>query len=202
MSPMPGTLVLHHSPGTRATRVLWLLEELGLPYELRLLTREQRRGAEHRRTLHPLGRVPVLEDGEGPIFESAGICLHLCDLRPEAGLLPAPGTHSRALCYQWAFFAMDEVEPALIQARFDNDAPPERVQAATAQVHAAVGAVDRVLEGRDYLVEDRFTVADLVLGAVIELAQRLEALPEAPNVVRWLSTVTSRPARARAIAVR
>jgi glutathione S-transferase len=199
---MTGTLVLHHSPGTRSARVLWLLEELGLPYELRMLTREERRGEEHRRTLHPLGRVPVLEDEEGPLIESGAICLHLCDLRPQAGLLPAPGTHSRALCYQWAFFAMDEVEPPLIQARFIENAPPERVEAATRQVHAAVGAVERALEGRDYLVEDRFTVADLVLGAVLELVQRLKALPESPHVERWLAEVTARPARERALAVR
>ncbi len=71
-----------------------------------MVTREESGGDEHR-ARHPLGRVPVLEDDEGRfVFESAAICLHLADLHPQAGLAPVPGTHDRALLYQWTVFAL------------------------------------------------------------------------------------------------
>ena len=74
-------------------RVIWTLEEVGAPYELTVMTREEGRGEAHRHR-HPLGRVPVLEDDEGFLFESAAVCLHLGDVHPEAGLVPPLGTVS------------------------------------------------------------------------------------------------------------
>src|SRR4029077_10949673 len=98
------------SPGTRGTRVVWTLEEIGEPYEVKIVTREDRGSKEHRRR-HPLGRVPVIElDNGRTIFESAAICLHLADLYPDAGLIPEVGTYERGLTYQWSVFAMAEVE--------------------------------------------------------------------------------------------
>src|SRR6516162_9599458 len=84
--------VFHRERAGCPLRVLWMLEELGEPYELIVMTREEGRGADHRGR-HPLGRVPAIEDDEGVVFESAAICLHLGDRHPESGLLPAPGTH-------------------------------------------------------------------------------------------------------------
>jgi len=102
----------HREHAGRPIRVAWMLEELGEPYEITMMTREEAKGEEHR-ARHPLGRVPVLEDEEGFVFESAAICLHLADLNPDAGLAPAPGTHERALLYQWTIFAPAELEPPL-----------------------------------------------------------------------------------------
>ena len=75
------------------------------------MTREESKGEEHR-VRHPLGRVPVLQDEEGFVFESAAICLHLADLHPDAGLVPALGTHERALLYQWTIFAQRSLSAA------------------------------------------------------------------------------------------
>ena len=110
MTPMR----LYHVPNTRSTRVLWLLEEIGAPYDLTLMTGDERRGEEHA-SRHPLGRVPVIEDEEGFVFESLAILLHIADLHPEAGLIPPPGSHDRALAYQWSVFAMTELEPAVLE---------------------------------------------------------------------------------------
>jgi glutathione S-transferase len=107
---------LYHLPPSRSTRVLWLLEEIGQPYELTVMKGEDRQTDEHRRR-HPLGRVPVLEDDEGFLFESAALCLHLADLYPDAPLNWPLATHERALAYQWTVFAMTELEPAIIEAR-------------------------------------------------------------------------------------
>jgi glutathione S-transferase len=97
-------------PRTRSNRVLWLLEEIGQPYELTRILPEQRRSEAHL-ARHPLGRVPAVELDDGTVmFESAAICLQLADLAPEAGLLAPSVSAMRALAYQWTLFGMTELE--------------------------------------------------------------------------------------------
>jgi glutathione S-transferase len=97
----------------RPRRVRWALEEVGAPYDYVVMDSEAGRGEEHARR-HPLGRVPSLETDEGTLFESAALCLYIADLHPQAGLIPPTGTHERGEVYQWAFFAMTELEPAMV----------------------------------------------------------------------------------------
>src|SRR3978361_442175 len=104
---------LYHQPRSRSARVLWLCEEAGATIDVTMLAREHKQTDEYR-ALHPLGRSPVLVGEGGAIFESAALILHLADLHPAAGLIAAPGSHERALQYQWAFFAMVELEGPLI----------------------------------------------------------------------------------------
>src|ERR1700733_4974109 len=95
---------LYYMSRTRSSRVLWLLEEIGAPYELTEISGAQRRSAEHLGR-HPLGRVPALELGDGTtMFESAAICLQLADLDPGAGLIGPVGSSERALVSQWVVF--------------------------------------------------------------------------------------------------
>ena len=106
---------LYYMPRTRSSRVLWLLEEIGAPYELVQLPGAQRRSEEHL-SRHPLGRVPAMELGDGTMmFESAAICLQLADLNPDAGLIPPVGSAERALVYQWVLFGMTELEGPLFR---------------------------------------------------------------------------------------
>jgi glutathione S-transferase len=119
----------HREHAGRPIRVTWVLEELGEPYEITVMTREESNGEEHR-VRHPLGRVPVLEDEDGFVFESAAICLHLADLHPNAGLAPAPGTHERALLHQWTIFAPAELEPPLIESAVHAQRDPRGAGAA------------------------------------------------------------------------
>jgi glutathione S-transferase len=99
-------ITLYGMPGTRAGRVRWVLEELGLPY--REVTLDRAKG-EHRRPeylgINPLGRVPALVDGDFVLTETAAICLHLAEQHPERGLAPRPGTPERARMNQWLFLA-------------------------------------------------------------------------------------------------
>src|SRR5205807_10021483 len=108
---------------------------------------------------HPLGRVPVLEDEHGFVFESAGLCLHLADLHPDAALAPPPGSHDRALVYQWTFFAMTELEPAANEALSDDEG---RRQAGQERFAAAADVVEQALDGHEFLVAEKFGVADLL----------------------------------------
>ncbi len=192
---------LYHVPNTRSNRVLWLLEEIGEPYDLTLMTADERRGEDHV-SRHPLGRVPVVEDEEGFIFESLAILLHIADLHPEAGLIPPVGSHDRALVYQWSVFAMTELEPAVLEvlvARRDED--KERLEAAAEAFRDAAAVIEDALDEGDYLVGGRFTVADLVCGAVLLFGRRFELTEGMPRIADYLERLEARPARERATAV-
>jgi glutathione S-transferase len=196
---------LHHQPGTRSTRVLWLLEELGVPFDLTVMARETKRTPEYL-ALHPLGRSPVLEEEGGPVFESGALLLHLADQHPEAGLIGPPGSHRRALQYQWSFFGMTDVECALMdiarQAWKDSGEPhADVVERATERFVATAGVIEAALGNGEYLVDDTFSVADIVVGSVLGFA-RGASLAELPaGVVPYVDRLDARPARQRAVAV-
>lgn len=192
---------LYHVPNTRSNRVLWLLEEIGSPYDLTLMTADERRGEEHV-TRHPLGRVPVIEDEEGFVFESLAILLHIADLHPEAGLIPPVGSHDRALVYQWSVFAMTELEPEILEVMVARRAEDkERADAGAERFRDAAAVIEDALDEGDYLVGGRFTVADLVCGAVLLFGRRFELIEGLPRVAAYLERLEVRPARERANAV-
>lgn len=190
--------VYHREGAGRPVRIAWVYEELGEPYDLVVMSRVQAKGEEHRGR-HPLGRVPVLEDDDGFVFESAAICLHLADLFPQAGLAPPPGTHERALVYQWSVFVPAELEPPLIEAGMQAERDPERAQRARGRFAQAAGAVADGLGDREYLVGDRFTVADVLVSSALSFARRAglwEELP--PSLHGYVERMDQRPARQRA----
>lgn len=189
----------HREHAGRPIRVAWMLEEIGEPYEVTVMTREESKGEEHR-ARHPLGRVPVLEDEDGHVFESAAICLHLADLHPDAGLAPPPGTHERALLYQWTIFAPAELEPPLIESAVHAQRDPDRSAAARQRFDEAARAVSSALDGSDYLVGGRFTVADVLVGGTLAFTERIGFADELPaNLRDYLARLTQRPARQRAL---
>ena len=191
---------IYHVPRSRSTRVLWALEEIGQPYELTLMEGEDRQTDEHRRR-HPLGRVPVLEDEEGFLFESAALCLQLADLDLDAQLNWPLATHERGLVYQWTVFAMTELESPIIEARRHREDDPALARAGVERFQVAAAAVEQALDGREYLVGDRFSVADLVCGAVLILAKGAGLTDGLPNINAYLERLEARPARQRATAI-
>ena len=176
-----------------------MLEEIGEPYELTIMSREQGSGEEHR-ARHPLGRVPVVQFDDGYVFESAAICLHLADLYPDAGLIGGLGTQARALAYQWTIFAPAELEPPLIEAAIFGEADPQRAEKARARFFKAVDAVDEALDGSEYLVNGQFGVADVLISTALSFAKRAnfpEPLP--PALDDYLTRLFERPAYQRAL---
>ena len=182
----------------RPPRVAWVLEEAAAPYEVVRLTLEETHSDGHRQR-HPLERVPVLEDEEGVLFESTGLCLHVADLHPQAGLIAGIGTRQRALAYQWSLFAMTELEPAVIEAYRQLEADPERAEAAAERFRRGAAAVEAALDQRDYLIDDRFSVADIIVGSVLAIARRIDD-PDllSPRLTAYLERLEQRPARQRA----
>jgi glutathione S-transferase len=191
--------VYHREHAGRPVRVLWLLEEIGQPYDLTIMNWEQGSGEEHR-ARQPLGRVPVVQFDDGYVFESVAICLQLADLHPDAGLIGGLGTYGRALAYQWSIFAPAELEPPLIEAAIFREAQPERAEKARGRFFKAANAISDSLDGSEYLVEDRFGVADVLIGTALSFAKRAR-FPEQfpPAIDDYLTRLFERPAYKRAL---
>ena len=196
---------LHHQPRSRSTRALWLLEELGVPFDLTVLSREDKQTPEYL-ALHPLGRSPVLEEEGGPVFESAALVLHIADKHLDAGLIAPLGSHERALQYQWCFFGMTDIESALMdlarQAWKDTGEPhADVVERATERFVTAAGLIETVVGNGEYLVANAFSVADIVVGSVLGFARTAELTELPAGVVPYVDRLEARPARQRAVAV-
>jgi glutathione S-transferase len=200
---LPSVHRLYQREGAgRPKRVRWALEEAGAAYEVITLTKADGASAEHA-ARQPLGRVPALEDGDGSLFESAALCLQIADRYPDAALIPAVGTHARGEVYQWMFFAMDELEVALLRAymaRNAADPNADAVAKANARLDKAAAAVANAVEGHDYLVDERFTIADVVMGGVLESARELAVMPDSPSLQAYLARLDGREAKRRAYA--
>lgn len=191
---------LYYMPRTRSSRVLWLLEEIGAPYDLTEIRRAQRRSDEHL-ARHPLGRVPALQMGDGTtMFESAAICLQLADLNPDAGLIGPVGSTERGLVYQWVLFAVSELEAPLFRwirelGEGITDSPSHD------RFTEAAIAIQSVLADRDWLVQDRFSVADVMCGSVLQGANARELLRPWPELESYVRRGEARTAYARAAAI-
>jgi glutathione S-transferase len=191
---------LFYMPRTRSSRVLWLLEEIGEPYELTEIAGAQRRSAEHVRR-HPLGRVPALELGDGTtMFESAAICLQLADLDPAAGLIGPLGSADRARVYQWVLFAVAELEAPLF--RWIRELGEGTTESPAHDRFAdAAAALESALGDHDWLLGSHFTVADVMCASVLEGAASRELLGPWPGLEAYVQRSESRPAYAKAAAI-
>jgi glutathione S-transferase len=192
---------LYFNSFSRATRVRWILEELGMPYEL--VTVDFSKG-EHKHPdymrVHPLGLVPAIEDNGFKMFESAALVMHLADQHPEKGLAPAVGTKERGEYYQWILFAMTEAEPPLVRilehTRLlpEDQRQPAVIEQASKRFKTAINVVQNRLQGRDYLFSNTFTAADVVMGGVVNFANFLGQLGDHPGLQAYLKRLKERPA--------
>jgi glutathione S-transferase len=188
-------------PRTRSSRVLWLLAEIGAPYELTKLAPEERTSADHL-ARHPLGRVPALELDDGTVmFESAAICLQLADLNPDAGLIAPLGSAERALVYQWVAFGLTELEAPLFRWVRELAEDPTGPSTSRERFEQAAAAIDAAVSGHEWLVGDRFTVADLICVSVLGSAHSRELLGEWPGLQAYVERGEARPAFVDAAAI-
>ena len=193
---------LYHQPRSRSTRVLWLAEEAGAAVDVVVIAREDKHTDEYR-ALHPLSRSPAYVEESGAVFESAALVLHLADRHPESGLIAEPGSYERALQYQWAFFAMTELEAPLIDAAremWKEAGEPDATHIAGGRERVARGAavVEAALAEREHLVANAFSVADIIVGGVLSFARTAEIAELPSGLVDYVDRLEARPARQRA----
>lgn len=178
-----------------------LLEEMGVKYETILVDRktEAQKSSEYLK-LNPTGRIPTLADGELVIFESAAICLHLCDKHPQFGLIPEVGEPSRAAFYQWLFYLTTSIQSELMLYFYPDkhtlatDSADAISKAQEARVTEMFALIDRELEGRDFIVGERLSVCDFFLFMLSHWASDFKTPPLSFNHLgRYLRAMAKRP---------
>lgn len=196
---------LYFAPRTRATRARWLLEELGVPYELvKLDLARQENTTPAYLAVHPLGEVPALVDGDVTLLESLAICLHLADRFPEKHLAPRMGSAERGPYYQWMVFAEVSLDSVVMEFYRHAQLPEEQKASAQLAKHrtrltAVLDVIDVGLGGREFLVGGAFTAADVVMASILHLANTLKLLDGHPRLVEYVKRHTQRPAVRKAV---
>lgn len=200
-------LTLHFAPNSRAGRILWLLEELELPYELNRMDFHPKdlKSDEHR-SRHPLGRVPVLDDGDVRIFESGAIVEYIIERHKNGGLKPAVDAPEFPAYLQWFHYCEGMVMPPIntIVVQTLLLPPDRRDETALAQAQRllakALQPVEEALEGKDYIIGD-FSAADVMLGHACIMSNRLGVVTDdMPNLKAYAERLLARPACAKAFA--
>lgn len=172
-------LRIYHSPGTRSVRPIWLCFELGLAVEIMPVDFSPAyRNTPEWRAISPVGKLPVLTDGELTMFESGAMVDYILDRYGEGRLRPARGTTARALCQQWCWFSEATLLRPLGLAALQRDPPEAVVGAALTKTREAIGVVDAALVGRAYLLGAKFTSADVMMGYALALLEHLRLLDD------------------------
>jgi glutathione S-transferase len=199
-------LKVHFVAGTRAGRVVWLLEELGLEYEVNIMpfTKEGLKSPEHR-SRHALGRVPVLEDGEISIFESGAIIDYVLERHKNGGLKPSSDSSEFPFYLQWYHYCEGMVMPPMNQIVVQTILlPPDRrdetvLNQSKSLLTKSLAPVNENLSDKDYLIGD-FSAADLMLGHSCFMANRLGCVSEEmQNIKDYVARINARPAFQKAI---
>ena len=201
---------LYGVPTSRASRCLWMLEELGVPFELVPVNFSGDNKKPEYLAVNPNGRVPTLDDEGLVLFESLAINLHLARKYGSAsGLWPASADdQSRAI--QWSLWTANELEPHviahLLNARMlpENMRDPAKAKAAQEALPKPLAVLNGALAGKQHILGGGFTVADLNIAAVLSLGWKMKAFDPAlvPNVAAWLERVNARGGAVRASARR
>jgi glutathione S-transferase len=189
-------LTLYHAPQSRSSRILWLLEEAGAPYQVQLtdIPRMDGKGAPDPGNPHPDKKVPALVDDGTLITESAAICLYVTDKFPEAKIGPTVGDRLRGPYMSWLFYYAGVVEPVVTFEFAQMNHPAlTRTFRGRAEMDARILTA---LQAGPYLLGQQFSSADILLGSLGHFARQM--LPADKRVDAYLERISARPALARA----
>ncbi|MCR9093539.1 MAG: glutathione S-transferase family protein [bacterium] len=198
---------LYHVPGSRSARVLWLLLELGIEHEVvRLSMADGSQRSPEYLAIHPLGRVPSLEDEGQTFYESGAIVQYLLERYGEGRFEPPVGSFERPRYLQWFHWGEATLLPPIVTMnshRFvlkEADRSKKAVDVARRQLARILAVLESEVAGRAFLVGDAFTAADIMVGYGVTLATLVGELPDdVPAVHAWLDGLAARPAYARAL---
>ncbi|MCP5155539.1 MAG: glutathione S-transferase family protein [Ectothiorhodospiraceae bacterium] len=198
-------LTIHHAPGTRGFRVIWLCEELGHPYRVEKVdfSAAYRASPEWRR-MNPVGKVPVMVDGEVTIFESGAMVQHILDHHGHGRLQPPRDDPGHALFLQWCWFAEATFgratgELANHKRAFAGALKDDVMAEMRDRARSCLAALDQALATRTYLVGETFTAADVMMGYTLQSFDRHVGDPHPAHVAAWWQRVSARGAYRRAL---
>ena len=201
---MPNCMTLYHNPRSRASIAKWMLEEVGADYEVAAIDFE---AGDNRKpeflAINPMGKIPTLVLADGTVLtETAAIVAFLADAFPDKQLAPPLTASSRGIYYRWLFFAAAVFEPALTDTMMRKDAPPlPKSAVGWVTYDDVVDTIEAVLGRSDYLVGDRFTAADLYMGAQLWYAGSFCAprIKESAVIQAYVARLAERDAYKRAM---
>ena len=193
-------ITLYHAPRSRASRFIFLLEELGAPYELAEVTirRGDGSGALDSHNPHPHGKVPAIRDGETVVYESAAIALYLTDKFPQADIGPLIGDPKRGAYLTWLAYYAGVMEPAWVSAFMKTDVP--RGTAGWVKTDEVMEHVNATLSKGPYILGDKFSAADVLIATTFKLFMGSPLLAKTDLLEAYVNRVTERPAYARGLA--
>jgi glutathione S-transferase len=189
-------IVLHHHPFSRASSVIWMLEEVGAPYELRFvdIMKGQQKSPELV-ALNPMGKLPTLVDGDTVVTEVAAIALYLGDRYSYGKLAPTVDDPARGPYFRWSCFAPSVIEPGVLAKM--NDWKFKDSQAGWGNYEAMTRAMHSAIEGRDFILGDRFSMADCVFGGTVRYMLRFKMVEATPTLAAYAERIAARPASVR-----
>ncbi|MDJ0944318.1 MAG: glutathione S-transferase family protein [Kiloniellales bacterium] len=195
---MPDELVFYTHPMSRGRIVRWLLEEIGQPYRTEVLGYGTSMKSPAYLAINPMGKVPAIRHGETVVTECGAICAYLADAFPEAGLAPPPGDRLRGPYYRWMFFAAGPLEAATTNKSLGVEVPEDRRgQVGYGSLADVMTALESAVSGRDYVVGERFTAADVYFGSHIGWGMKFGTLEPRPAFEAYWERISSRPAARR-----
>ncbi len=189
------------APQTRSTRALWMLEEAGVEYESELIDIRSPDRDDPAEFLEasPMGKVPAIVDGDVSMSESAAICLYVADRYSAGKLAPAIDDPRRGKFLYWLMYTPAVVEPAMSE-KF-NETEPNRTRSGWGDFELMIDTWENALEGRQWILGDDFTAADVMLGSSAVFLRAFNMLPESKNIEAYADRALSRPAYKAAIAL-
>jgi glutathione S-transferase len=192
-------LTLYHASPSRSSVTLWMLEELGEPYDIHLLdlTKGENREAPYL-AINPMGKVPALRDGDTVITEVAAICTYLADEFPEKKLNVPVGSPQRGVYLKWLFFGPSCVEPAVIDRAAPRKEEARRGMLGYGDFDTTMNTVAAAIAKGPWLMGEQFTAADVVVGSGIRWGMMFKMIPERPEFLAYAQRIAARPAAQRA----
>ncbi|MGD0107457.1 MAG: glutathione S-transferase family protein [Rhodopila sp.] len=190
-------ITLFHAPNTRSSGTLILLEELGAPYELRVLNMqagEQRQPAFL--AVNPMGKVPAILHGDVVVTEQVAVFLYLADLFPDAGLAPVLGDKRRGAYLRWMAFYAGCFEPAVMDRAMKRDPAPV-MMSPYGDFDTVIATLTEQLRAGPFILGEDFSAADVLWGSALGWTTMFGLVPKTPEIAAYIERTTSRPAARR-----
>ena len=195
-------LTLYHAAPSRSSIVRWMLEELGEPYDIHVLS--LMKGDQHQPdylAVNPMGKVPALRHGDVVVTEAAAICTYLADEFPHAGLNVPVGDPRRGPYLKWLFFGPSCIEPAMTDRAFPRQEQARRGMLGYGDFDTVMNVLAKAVEPGPYLMGEQFTAADVVVGSTLRWGMMFSLLPTRPEFMAYVGRLEQRPALQRATAL-
>jgi glutathione S-transferase len=194
---LQNTLTLYTNPQSRGRIAMWMMEEVGQPFNAVVVEYGAPMRTPEFLALNPMGKVPVLTHGNAVVTETAAICAYMAETFPEAGLAPRPG--ERADYYRWLFFAAGPLETAVSARAMGLEAPTEqRGRVGYGNYETTIAALEAKFSASDYVAGGRFTAADVYVGSHLIWGLMFKTIPSSPAFRDYRERLMARPAYRRA----